>query len=101
MEVLKILHVILLIKSITSDRINGKIYISETFNEGNRDLRYFPTVLHPGMSAIWCGAECLKLEECLSFYVVDGVCVLGVTNATKFDENEEFFPEENQVIKGW
>ena len=100
MEVFKILNVILLIKSIISDRINEKIYASETLNEVNRDLRYFPTFLRADMSTIWCGAECLKLEECMSFYVTEGVCVLGVTNATNFDENEEIFPEKNQVIKG-
>lgn len=50
-------------------------------------------------SAIQCGAVCLQVDACLSFYVDDGACVFGVNSTSAFGQEHQISPPGDQDLQ--
>ena len=99
MAILNILLVSMFFITRVKCNIEETRYSTKPLHETSGGLRFYQ--IHDGRktSKIRCGGECTKFDECQSFYLDEGACVLGVMDWQQFEQNNEVFPSDDTLIR--
>ena len=99
MAILNILLVSMFFITRVKCNIEETRYSTKPLHETSGGLRFYQ--MHDGRktSKIRCGGECTKFDECQSFYLDEGACVLGVIDLQQFERNNEVFPSDDTLLK--